>query len=141
MAITQKKIICVDDNLTNLTALKNIFKDLYEVYTASSAAKMFELLTKIQPDLILLDVEMPELSGYEAAKLLKNNVEYKDFPIIFVTSKNDPASEMEGLALGAVDYIYKPYAVQLLRKRIEMHMSLAEHKKELQELNASMQKK
>ena len=141
MATMRKKIIAVDDALTNLTALKNILKPLYETYTASSATKMFELLTKFKPDLILLDVEMPELNGYEATQFLKNNKDYKDIPIIFVTSKNDAESEIEGLELGAVDYIYKPYAAPLLLKRIETHLTLAEHKTELQEFNTSMQKK
>ena len=141
MSTKQKKVIVVDDNLTNLTALKNILKPLYEVYTASSAAKMFDLLNKVKPDLLLLDVEMPELSGYDTAKFLKNNVEYKDIPIIFVSSLNNAESEMEGLELGAVDYIYKPYAAALLLKRIETHLTLEENKKKLEELNASMQKR
>ena len=141
MTNTRRKIVAVDDNLTNLAALKNILKPLYEVYTVSSAAKMFELLTKIEPDLILLDVEMPDLNGYEAAKFLKNNWDHRNIPIIFVTALDDTESEMEGLRLGAVDYIYKPYAAPLLLKRIETHLSLEEHKKELQALNDSMQKK
>jgi len=141
MSIRQKRVIAVDDNLTNLITIKNILKTLYETYTASSAAKMFDLLTKIKPDLILLDVEMPELNGYEAARILKNNGEYKNIPVIFVTSMNDAESEVEGLEIGAVDYIYKPYATSLLLKRIETHLMLAENTRELEELNASMQKK
>ena len=141
MSYRLKKIIAVDDSITNLIALKNILKSLYEVYTVSSAAKMFELLTKFKPDLILLDVEMPDLSGYEAALFLRNNREYKNIPIIFVTSKSDTESEMEGLDLGAVDYIYKPFAAPLLLKRIEKHLTQAENKNELQRLNDSMQKK
>jgi len=141
MPVKQKKIIAVDDCLISLTTLRNILKPYYEVYTASSAAKMFELLTKITPDLILLDVEMPELSGYEAAQFMKKNRDYQSIPIIFITSRNDVDSEMEGFELGAVDYINKPYAAPLLLKRIETHLSLAENERELQDLNASMQKK
>jgi len=141
MKLNQKRIIAVDDNLTNLIALKKILNPLYEVYTAPSAAKMFELLTKIKPDLILLDVEMPDLSGYEAAQLLKNDYDYKSIPIIFVTSKIDADSEMHGLELGAVDYINKPYVASLLLKRIEKHLSSAMNEKELQDINVSMQRK
>jgi len=141
MLTRQKKIIAVDDNVTNLTALKSILKSSYETYTASSAAKMFDLLTKIKPDLILLDVDMPELNGYETAKFLKTNGNYRDIPIIFVTSLNDAESEMEGLELGAVDYIYKPFAAPLLLKRIETQIALVEHEKDLEELNISMQKR
>ena len=137
----QKKIIAVDDSLTNLSALKNILKPFYEVFTASSAAKMFELLNKIMPDLILIDVEMPELSGYEAVRFLKSNRDYAHIPIIFVTSKSDEESEIEGLELGAVDYINKPYAAPLLLKRIETHLMSSEHEKELHYINNAMQKK
>ena len=139
--LKQKKVIAIDDNLTNLTALKNILKPYYETYTASSAERMFDALTKIKPDIILLDVEMPEMSGYEAAKLLKNNRDYANIPIIFVTSLNAAENEMEGLELGAVDYINKPYVAPLLLKRIDTHLTMAEHKKDLEELNASMQKR
>ena len=141
MPLKQKKILAIDDNLTNLTAIRNILKPAYEVYTAPSAAKMFELLTKIKPDMILLDVEMPDLNGYEAARILRNHVEYSDIPLIFVTSKNDPSSEIEGLELGAADYIFKPFSAPLLMTRIEKHLIQAENKEELRKLNAFMQKK
>ena len=137
----QMKIVTVDDNLTNLTALKNILKPYYTAYPVDSAAKMFDLLEHVQPDLILLDVEMPGLNGYDAARLLKANPAHKDIPIIFITALNDAQSELEGLELGAVDYIYKPYVAPLLLRRIETHLSLAEHKRELQELNSAIQKK
>ena len=102
---------------------------------------MFELFTRITPDLILLDVEMPELNGYEALRLLKNNGYHAGVPVIFVSSKADADSEMEGLALGAVDYISKPYAAPLLLKRVETHLTLAGKKNDLQELNSTIQKK
>ncbi|MCL2767066.1 MAG: response regulator [Peptococcaceae bacterium] len=136
-----RKIITVDDNLTNLAALKNILKPVYEVFPVSSAAKMFDILERVRPDLILLDVEMPEINGYDAARLLKNNHAFKDIPIIFVTALSSEQNELEGLELGAVDYIYKPFVAQLLLRRIETHMSLAEHKMELQKLNHVIQKK
>jgi len=137
----QKRIITVDDNLTNLTSLKNILIPLYEVYPVSSAIKMLDLLEHIEVDLILLDVQMPDLNGYEAAQLLKNNPKHKDIPIIFVTALSDEQNEMEGLELGAVDYIYKPFFGPLLLRRIETHLSLAEHKKELERINNAIQKK
>ena len=123
MITKQKKIIAVDDNITNLIALKNILKPMYDVFTASSAAKMFELLTKFKPDLILLDVEMPELNGYEAAQFLTNNPDYKRIPIIFITLQKDADSEMDGLPSGVVDCIHKPYTAPLLLRRIETHLA------------------
>ena len=136
----RKKIIVVDDNLTNRIACKNILKMHYEVYPAPSAAKMLELLGQFKPDMILLDVDMPEINGYEAAQILKNSNDYKDVPFIFVSAISDEHSEMLGLKLGALDYIYKPYAAALLLRRIETHLSLIESKKELKGINDNMQK-
>jgi len=138
---SMKKIITVDDNLTNLTVLKNILKPIYETYPVSSATKMFDLLEKIRPDLILLDVEMPDISGYDAIRLLKNNNAYKDIPVIFVSALVGEQEELTGLELGAVDYIYKPFVASILLRHIETHLTLAAHKKELQELNDNIQKK
>jgi len=137
----QKKIIAVDDNLTNLTALKNILKPVYETYPVSSAAKMFDLLEKVRPDLILLDVEMPEINGYDAIRLLKNNSTYKDIPVIFVSALSGEQEELTGLELGAVDYMYKPFVASILLRHIETHLSLAEHKRQLHELNEDIQRK
>ncbi|MDR2576169.1 MAG: response regulator [Treponema sp.] len=128
MTEERKKIIVVDDNLEELTALKSTLKDLYGVYPCQSAVNMFDLLEHIKPDLILLDVEMPEMNGYEATRKLKNNAQYREIPIIFLTSMNDPTSEMEGLKLGAVDYISKPFLAPLLLQRIKTHLALIEHK-------------
>jgi diguanylate cyclase (GGDEF)-like protein len=125
----QKKIIVVDDNLENLTALKETLKDIYEVYPTPSAAKMFDLLEHITPDLILLDVEMPEMSGYEAAEKLKSDEKYKQIPIMFLTVRDDIKSEMDGFRLGAVDYIHKPFVGPLLLQRIRIHLSLLDYQK------------
>jgi len=125
----RKKIIAVDDSLENLTALKDSLKNMYEVYPCPSAAKMFDLLEHFLPDLILLDVEMPEVNGYEAAKKLQSNEKYKSIPFIFLTSMNDVSSEMEGLKLGAVDYIHKPFVVPLLLQRIKTHLALVDYQR------------
>jgi len=125
-----KKIIVVDDNVENLTAIKNTLKEQYEVYPSPSAVKMFDLLEHVLPDLILLDVEMPEMNGYDAAKKLKGYEKFKEIPIIFLTSRDDAKSEMEGLNIGAVDYIRKPFVAPLLLRRIKTHLSLIEHQVE-----------
>jgi len=130
----RKKIIVVDDNLDNLSGLKNTLKDIYEVYPCPSASELFDLLEHIQPDLILLDVEMPEINGYEAAKKLKSDDKFRDIPIIFLTSMGDEQSEMEGLELGAVDYIHKPFAAPLLLQRIKTHLSMMEQQSEIKQL-------
>ena len=128
----RKKIIVVDDNAANLAACKAILRDTYDVYTVNSALSMLKLLENVIPDLVLLDVRMPELDGYEAIRILKANSAYKDIPVIFLTAQNDAESEMEGLELGAVDYISKPFFAPLLLRRIEMHLDLTDKRIELE---------
>jgi len=139
MSTEQKKVIIVDDNAENLSSIKNSIKDDYEVYPTLSAAKMFEVMEHITPDLILLDIEMPEMDGYETAKALKKNAKYKNIPVIFLTAKSDPKSEMEGLNIGAVDYIHKPFVGPLLAKRIQTHLSLVDYQKILEAHNRSIE--
>ena len=134
MSNGRKKIIATDDNVENLNALKNTLKDLYEVYPCPSAEKMFILLEHVKPDLILLDVEMPEMNGYEAAKKLKSEARYSEIPFIFLTSMSDAQSEMEGLTIGALDYIRKPFVAPLLLQRIKTHMSIVEQEREIKQL-------
>jgi signal transduction histidine kinase len=124
-----KKIIVVDDNPENLNAIKNALKGVYDVYPSITAAHMFELLEHFIPDLILLDVAMQGVNGYEAAKTLKSDSKHKDIPVIFITSLNDPESEMEGLNLGAIDYIHKPVVIPLLLRRIQTHLAVLEQQK------------
>jgi len=134
MAGDRKKIVAVDDNPENLNALKNTLKDLYMIYPTPSAAEMFELLEHIRPELILLDVEMPVMNGYEAAKKLKSDEKLCDIPIIFLTSMNDAESEIKGLSIGAVDYIRKPFVTPLLLQRLQTHLSIIEQQMEIKHL-------
>jgi putative two-component system response regulator len=136
---SRRKIMLVDDNLANLTAGKNMLKEHHEVFVIPSAAKLFQFLDHVTPDLILLDIEMPEMNGYEAIKQLKGDRHYADIPVIFVTAKTDEGSELEGLALGAIDYVTKPFSAPLLLKRIENHMLMAQQKRDLKEFNDNLQ--
>ena len=122
----RKTIIAVDDNSTNLVICKKILKPFYEVYPAPSASKMFKLMEHIIPDLILLDVEMPDINGYEAARMLKEEAAFKGIPIIFLTARNDPVSEKIGFNLGAADYILKPIVSDQLIERIGKLLSSPE---------------
>ena len=126
-----KKIIAVDDDITNLNTLKTILKPLYEVYTASSAPILLRFLDNFIPDLILLDVEMPGMNGYETIKKLKSDERYADIPVIFLTARDDESSESEGFDLGAVDYMTKPFSAPLLIKRIENQLLIVSKSKEL----------
>jgi len=136
---TRLKIILVDDNAANLTIGRNLLRTFYEVYPAPSAAKLFEVLENVIPDLILLDIEMPEMNGYEAIKVMKADPRFSHIPVIFLTSKSDPESELEGFDLGAVDYVSKPFSAPLLLKRIANQLLIEQQKKELRASQAALQ--
>jgi len=125
-----KKIVMVDDNITNLMIARNLLADKYDVFTIASGKKLFQFLEKVRPDLILLDIEMPEMDGYEVIEILKNSESNADIPVIFLTATVDPESEVKGMSMGAIDYITKPFSQQLLLKRIEVHLFFESHKKE-----------
>jgi putative two-component system response regulator len=139
MSNEKKKIVLVDDNPVNLKLARNTLMERYNVFTVPSAQKLFQLLEQTLPDLILLDVVMPEMSGYEAIGTLKSNPRTAGVPVIFLTSKTDTVSELEGFSLGAVDYISKPFSPQLLLKRVEVHLLLESQKGELKNLNENLQ--
>ncbi|MDR1893532.1 MAG: response regulator [Spirochaetales bacterium] len=139
MSEERSTVMLVDDDEVHLNAGKNILKNLYNVFPIPSGKKLFDMLEKVMPDLILLDVEMPDVDGYEVIKKLKTSSKTADIPVIFLTAHIDPGHELEGLSLGAVDYIYKPFSPILLIRRIENHIFIAQQKKELKHKNEALQ--
>ena len=135
---TRSTIIMVDDVQTNLTTGRTMLNTFYQVIPVPSAAKMFEALEKVTPDLILLDIEMPEMNGYEAIKKLKSDERYAAIPVIFLTAKDDADSEVEGFDLGAADYVRKPFSAPMLLKRIEKELLLARREKDLLKTQAEL---
>ena len=131
-------IFIVDDNVVNLNMGKNALQHKYTVITIPSGEKLLLALKKVKPDLILLDIGMPGISGYEALKQIKANPETADIPVIFLTGKNDPENEILGLSLGAVDYITKPFSQLILLKRVELHLLLQAQKDELRVFNSDL---
>jgi len=127
----KKTIFLVDDFITNLTVGEDVLSPFYNVFTISSGVRMLKMLKNLTPDLILLDIEMPDMDGYEVMKLLKQNPKTANIPTIFLTSLNNDDMEYTGLSLGAVDYIVKPFSPPLLLKRIEMHLLIETQKSEL----------
>lgn len=119
-----KTIFVVDDNDSNLMTAKTALGDTYKVFALPSAAKMFKLAEKITPDLILLDVDMPEMDGFEAMEALKSDPKYKSIPVIFLTARNDSEAEIRGFEMGALDFINKPFSPPVLIKRIESHIEM-----------------
>jgi putative two-component system response regulator len=120
----RKKIILVDDVLVNLKTGSEVLGAEYDVFTVPSAEKLFKILKCIHPDMILLDIDMPGMDGYQALRLLKAEDRTRDIPVIFLSAHQDPLYESQGLSLGAVDYLAKPYSPQLLRKRVETQFRL-----------------
>jgi len=134
----RKTVFLVDDDLTNLTVGISALEELYDVLTLSSGDLLLKMLGKSVPDLILLDVEMPGMNGYETIKRIKGNPATAGIPVIFLTAKGDGGSELEGLSLGAVDYIIKPFSAALLLKRIEIHLLLEDQTRELMAQKAEL---
>ena len=131
------KILIVDDNPKNLQVAMNILKD-YNVIYAQSGEKALELIEENEFDLILLDIVMPIMDGYEVCKVLKKSEKTKDIPIIFLTVKDDEKDIVKGLEIGAVDYLIKPFYSEVLLKRVELHLQLASSFKELTSLNENL---
>ena len=122
----RKTVFVVDDSNTNLLVAKDALSDSYKVITLSSAAKMFALLGKVKPDLILLDIEMPEMDGIEALKHLKADPASSDIPVIFITAMSDSSIEALGFKLGVVDFLTKPFSKHVLLRRIKSHLDVDE---------------
>lgn len=120
----RKTIFVVDDNATSLTMAENALVNMYRTIALSSAAQMFKALEKFTPDLILLDVEMPEINGFEAMTMLKDNATYSEIPVIFLTGLTDSGNEALGIKLGAVDFISKPFSELVLLNRIKNHLHI-----------------
>ncbi|MDR0454141.1 MAG: response regulator [Deferribacteraceae bacterium] len=139
MSTNRKKVVVVDDDLTNLAVARDTLAGKYDVFTVPSSQKLFKILEKIAPDLILLDIEMPEMDGYETMEIIKNSENFSEIPVIFLTACIDPASEVRGLNLGAVDYITKPFSHQLLLKRVEKQILFDVQQKELKNYSNNLE--
>ena len=120
----KKTIFVVDDNDMNLVVAEEALSDQYRVLTLPSADKMFKLLEKIMPDLILLDIDMPVMDGFQTLQKLKTIDSCAKIPVIFLTGMTDSAVEARVFELGAVDFITKPFSAPVLRNRIRMHLNI-----------------
>ncbi|MFC0254648.1 HD-GYP domain-containing protein [Massilia consociata] len=117
-------ILAVDDEASNLQLLRQILQDHYRLLFAKDGARALDLARQEIPDLVLLDVMMPGMSGYEVCAALKANPATAAIPVIFVTALTDTADELEGFEAGAVDYITKPVSPPIVRARVRTHLSL-----------------
>ena len=125
MEFKKPTILVVDDMTTTLLLLHDLLKDTYEVKIAKSGTKALEILNAPNDiDLILLDVEMPDINGYDVCKRIKNNETIKNIPIIFITGRTSQEDEEYGLNLGAIDYITKPFNKAIVKLRIKNYLDL-----------------
>lgn len=126
-----KHILMVDDITTNLKFAAEVLKDTYKLSMAKSGKQALKFLEKVQPDLILLDVLMPEMNGYETYEKIKENPEIATIPVIFLTADLDDENEIRGLRMGAMDYIKKPFEPEVMRSRIEKVLRIEEKHRDL----------
>jgi len=120
-----KTIFIVDDNDVNLATAEKALSEQYRVFTLPSAPDMFELLNNVVPDIILLDILMPGMDGFEALRLLKSDARYADIPVLFLSGRNGAATEARGFEAGALDFISKPFSEPVLLNRIKVHLEEA----------------
>lgn len=125
MEFKKPTILVVDDMTTTLLLIHDLLKDTYEVKIAKSGTKALEILESPNDiDLILLDIEMPDINGYDVCKRIKNNETIKNIPIIFITGRTSQEDEEYGLNLGAIDYITKPFNKAIVKLRIKNYLDL-----------------
>ena len=127
----KKQILIVDDVTTNLKCLGEILKDNYSLSMAKSGEQAISMLSKVKPDLVLLDVKMPGMDGYETFKEIKRIKGFEDTPVIFLTADTENESELKGLRLGACDFIRKPYEPEVMIGRIERVLLQEERNREI----------
>ena len=128
-------ILVVDDEPTNIAVLNAMLRSNYKIKAALNGKDAIKIANIYpQPDLILLDVVMDEIDGFEVCERLKNNNQTKHIPIIFVTALNESKSDKKGIEIGAIDFFNKPYSAPIILKRIENHLSFLQKSRDLNEL-------
>ena len=127
--IKPQTVLIVDDEPANISLLNEVLKTDYRIMVAKDGKRaLLVAQSNPPPDLILLDIVMPELDGYEVLKRLKADEDTKKIPIIFVTSKNKDEDETNGLEMGAVDYIHKPFNPAVVKARVKAHLELKQNR-------------
>lgn len=135
-----QKILVVDDILNNIEVLGGILRPDYEVKMAMNGAGALKVAESVNPpDLILLDIMMPDMDGYEVCRRLQANPATRKIPVIFVSARNEEVDELQGLELGAVDYITKPISPAIVQARVKTHLNLVAARKELEKQNQILQ--
>ena len=133
--ILQSTLLIVDDSVENLQLLSALLKDLYKIKVAKSGEKALEIAQQTpMPDLILLDVMMPGMNGFEVCEALKSNPATQSTPVIFLTALNEVADETKGFQVGGADFIVKPFNPDIVKARIKTHLELQAERKKSEQL-------
>lgn len=130
----RKHIVIVDDNPVNLDLAESVLKDQYKVTKLISGEQLLKFLVRVHPDMILLDIQMPGLNGYETLRRVKQDPQTAHIPVIFITGQKDSASEQEGFRLGAQDFIGKPFNNEVTLSRIQSQMELYQYRTDLERI-------
>lgn len=128
------RILIIDDSIEHIKILISQLEDLYDVFFARSGEEGLRILPSARPDLILLDILMPGVNGFEVCTSIKEQKKWADVPLIFVSARDEDSDETRGLELGAIDYITKPFSPAIVRARIRNHLRLHQALKELEHL-------
>ncbi|MCL2009382.1 MAG: response regulator [Synergistaceae bacterium] len=126
------QILVVDDNLVSLKQIRALLGDAYDVSLVKSGPQALQVCYRERPDLILLDIDMPEMDGFETLARLKSNPYTASIPVIFLTGNTDAATEVRGLGAGAKDFLTKPVEQRLLKHRINLHLSFDSYQRHLE---------
>jgi len=130
----KKTILLVDDDPNNLRLLQEVLQQDYKIYAAISAERALKFLEKMVPNLILLDIEMPGISGYDLIQRLKSDYRWLDIPVIFLTGIEGRESERKAFEMGAVDYVLKPISANVVKARVSYHIELQTYKIQLEQM-------
>ncbi len=140
-ALQNKAILVVDDNLANLQLLTALLKRQgYVIYQAQGGAEALEQVRANPPDLILLDIKMPDMDGFKVCRRLKANKDTRDIPVIFISALQAVDDKIKGFTLGGVDYITKPFQIQEVSARVKTHLDICTLQQQLQQQNLQLQK-
>lgn len=134
------KILIVDDVSANRFVLRDIIQEMgYQPVLAENGMQALKIVNRLNPQLIILDIAMPEMDGYEFCKIVKENPKTRDIPIIFISAFDDPSDVVKGFDLGGEDYITKPFIPKVVKARLQLHLKLYEANSEMQEMNRRLQ--
>ena len=136
-----KEVLVVDDNVDILKLLSTLLQHEYKVRVVNNGALAIKSIIAKQPDIILLDIMMPDLSGMETCRIIKNNNKISHVPVIFLSALRDDTEIKNGLLAGGVDFINKPFSSEILLLRLGIHLKLASFQQELKLVNQSLQQK